>query len=344
MAYGECIIVEVAMADVQKAFLDYHDQIKLGTYEENQTLRDKRDLLINELNESLSDERVPNTNQKLTFSKIDQGSYAMHTGVKPLDGDYDIDVGVVFDISIEDYDSRALKKLVRNKLNKQHNRSVSYNRPCISVNYANGYHVDLPVYAKNNGNLHIAWGKETSSEHVWYESDPDGLKQWVKNVSDDAEQRAQFRRCVRYLKRWKNNKFLSIGNVAPPSIGLTIQARNAFVYKSEDDLSCLIGIAKSIRDSFTSSLSIEDLTFYQVVEAPLPVAPYKNVYYKMTKKQLDNYYNKIDELVEALEAANQEESLVESTKILNKVFGDFPVITDAVKSSKQPYLPTGMSA
>ncbi|MFA0465225.1 nucleotidyltransferase, partial [Vibrio sp. 10N.261.45.F1] len=62
-------------------------------------------------------------------------------------------------------------------------------------------------------------------------------------------------------------------------------------------------------------LSIEDLTFYQVVEAPLPVAPYKNVYYKMTKKQLDNYYNKIDELVEALEAANQEESLAESTKI-----------------------------
>ena len=49
-------------------------------------------------------------------------------------------------------------------------------------------------------------------------------------------------------------------------------------------------------------------------------------------------------LVEALEAAQEEESLSESSTILNKVFGDFPVISDAVKSNKQPYLPTGMSA
>ena len=124
----------------------------------------------------------------------------------------------------------------------------------------------------------------------------EGLKQWVKDVSNDGEQRAQFRRCVRYLKRWKNKNFTSNGNTAPPSIGLTIQAKTSFVYKKEDDLSCLIGIAKSIRDSFTLSFSVDDMKFYKVVDVPLPVAPGKNVYYKMTKKQLDNYYNKVDEL------------------------------------------------
>ncbi|HIF9097708.1 TPA: cyclic GMP-AMP synthase DncV-like nucleotidyltransferase [Photobacterium damselae] len=332
------------MTDIQSAFINYHEQIKLGTYDENQTLRDKRDLLIDALKESLRDEKIPNTEKKLTFSKIDQGSYSMHTGVKPLNDDYDIDVGVIFDINIADYDSKALKKLVRDKLKKQHNRNVSYNRPCVSINYAAGYHVDMPVYAKNGGNLHIAWGKETSTEHVWYESDPEGLKQWVKDVSNDSEHRAQFRRCVRYLKRWKNNKFTSNGNAAPPSIGLTIQARTSFVYNEGDDLSCLIGIVKGIRDSFTSLFSVDDMKFYKVVDVPLPVAPGKNVYYKMTKKQLDNYYQKVDELVEALEAAQGKESLSESCKILNKVFGDFPVINDAVKSNKQPYLPTGMSA
>lgn len=332
------------MAEIQKGFLEYHDQIKLGTYDENQTLRDKRDLLIDELKESLRDEMVPNTEKKLTFSKIDQGSYSMHTGVKPLDDDYDIDVGVIFDINTDEYDSKALKRLVRDKLDKQHNRNVLYNRPCVSVKYAAGYHVDLPVYANNGGNLHIAWGKETSSEHIWYESDPDGLKQWVNDVSDDSEQRAQFRRCVRYLKRWKNKNFTSNGNTAPPSIGLTIQARTSFVYKKNDDLSCLIDIAKSIRDSFTSSFSADDMKFYKVVNVSLPVAPGKNVYYKMTNKQLDNYYNKVDELVEALVAAQIEESISETSKILNKVFGDFPVISEAVKSNKPPYLPTGMSA
>ncbi len=332
------------MADIQVAFLDYHNQIKLGTYDENQTLRDKRDLLIDELRRFLSQEKVPDTEKSLTFSKIDQGSYSMHTGVKPSGEDYDIDVGVIFDINIDEYDSKSLKKLVRDKLAQQYNRTVSYNRPCISISYAAGYHVDLPVYAKNGGNLHIAWGKEHSSEHVWYPSDPEGLKQWVNNVSGDGEHRAQFRRCVRYLKRWKSNSFLSVGNVAPPSIGLTIQARNGFVYTHEDDLSCLIGIAKCIRDSFTSSFSLSDMETYMVTNVPLPVVPYKNVYYKMTEKQLDNFYYKIDELIEALEAAHSEESLAESSKILNKVFGDFPILSDAIKSSKQPYLPTGMSA
>ena len=102
--------MEVAVADIQKAFIDYHDQIKLGTYHENKALRDKRDLLINGLKESLRDEKIPNTEKKLTFSKIDQGSYSMHTGVKPLDDDYDIDVGVIFDINTDDYDSKKLKK------------------------------------------------------------------------------------------------------------------------------------------------------------------------------------------------------------------------------------------
>lgn len=332
------------MADLQKAFLDYHDQIKLGTYDENQTLRDKRDLLIDELNDSLNDEKVPNTDRKLTFTKLDQGSYSMHTGVKPLDDDYDIDVGVVFDINIDEYDSKKLKTLVRDKLDKQYNRTVVYNRPCVSVTYTAGYHVDLPIYAKNGGDMHIAWGKATSSEHLWYESDPEGLKKWIKDVSSDSDQRKQFRRCVRFLKRWKNNKFTTNGNVAPPSIGLTIQARSSFYYQENDDLSCLISIAKGIRDSFKSELDFADLTFYKVAEVKLPVAPKKNVYYKMTNKQLNNFYNRVCDLVEALEAAQTEESISESCEILKKVFGDFPILSETVKSSTQPYLPTGMSA
>lgn len=337
-------ITEVVVANVQSELRNYHDQIKLGTYEENESLRNKRDLLINELRESLKDEKVPNSDSKLTFTSIDQGSYAMKTGVKPIDGDYDIDVGIVFDIENNDYDSKKLKKLVRDTLSKQYNRTVEYNRPCISVSYSAGYHVDLPIYARNNDDLHISWGKENSQDHVWYKADPEGLKKWVQEVSTDSNARAQFRRCVRYLKRWKNNNFKSSGNIAPPSIGLTIQARNNFHYYEGDDLECLIRITKGIRDSFHLFFCSEDLNYYQVVVTNLPVEPYKNVYYKMTYKQLDEFYKKIDGLVEALEAVQVEESIVECSKILNKIFGDFPIISEAIKSSKEPYVPTGMSA
>ena len=37
------------------------------------------------------------------FSFLDQGSYAMNTGVKPLDGDFDIDQRLYFEISIDAY-------------------------------------------------------------------------------------------------------------------------------------------------------------------------------------------------------------------------------------------------
>ncbi|MEZ8189611.1 cyclic GMP-AMP synthase DncV-like nucleotidyltransferase [Vibrio sp. 1F279] len=329
---------------MQETFLDYHDQIKLGTYDEDESLRDKRNLLTDTLTELLKDEKVPDSDKKLTFKTLDQGSYAMRTGVKPLNGDYDIDVGIVFDITIDEYDSKKLKNLVYDKLNKQHNRTVDYNRPCITVPYATGYHVDFPIYAKKGDDLYIAWGKKNSEEHEWYESDPEGLKTWVKSVSEDAEERRQFRRCVKYLKRWKNKNFCSSGNAAPPSIGLTIQARRSFNFKKDSDLSCLIGITKSIRNKFIKSYCSDDKKDYYTVKITLPVKPKKNIYYKMTKKQLDNFYHKVDELVEALEAAKAEESLSESSKILKKVFGDFPLLNDAVKSEKKPYVPTGMSA
>lgn len=313
------------MAELQKQMLAYHDQIKLGTYEENADLRNKRDLLISELKKSLAEEKIPDTDRKLTFSKLDQGSYAMHTGVKPLDSDYDIDVGVIFDITTDEYDSRKLKKLVRDKLNKQNKRKVVFNRPCITVEYQTGYHVDLPVYARNGGDIHIAWGKEFSEEYSWYEADPEGLKTWVNDVSTNSDARAQFRRCARYLKRWKDKHFSNNGNIAPPSIGLTIQARNAFTYKVDSDIDCLIAIANSIKNSFSDKRDIETISSKKTVAVNLPVKPYKNVYYKMKPAQLDNYYNKVDALLEALESARDNDSAHEASKVLQRVFGDFPL-------------------
>ena len=106
------------MGKLQKEFGKFHDTIKLGTFEENSALREKRDLLVNELTKSLGDEVIPGTETKLTFTKFDQGSYAMNTGIIPKNDDYDIDVGIIFDITNDDYDSKKLKKLVRNTLNK----------------------------------------------------------------------------------------------------------------------------------------------------------------------------------------------------------------------------------
>ncbi len=334
------------MAKLQNEFTRFNDIIKLGTYDENADLRDKRDLLVAELKEALKDEVVPDTDRALTFTKLDQGSYAMNTGIKPINSDYDIDVGINFDLTNDEYDSNKLKKLVFDTLNKKHNRTVEFNRPCITVRYADGYHVDLVIYANNNGDMHIAWGKQHSVENrCWYKADPKGLIKWVADVSREEEKRAQLRRCVRMLKKWKEDKFADNGNAAPPSIGLTIQARNAFIYKAESDLDVLINIADAIIAGFTHQREKDLDDWKWSTETLLPVQPKKDVYYKMTLSQLDNFYHRTVDLVEALKATKEEDSDHLASKILRKVFGgDFPLVEDSKKTAAAPYVVTGLNA
>lgn len=330
--------------NLQKEFEDFHQEIRLGTYDEDKGLREKRDLLIDELRNKLKDEKVPNAEKKLTFSKLDQGSYSMKTGIKPKDGDYDIDIGVLFDITNDEYESHKLKKLVFDKLNSQYNRTVEYNRPCITVNYKDGYHVDLAIYSKNNDDIHIAWGKENSKERIWYKSEPKKLTKWVADVSTGANEYQQFRRCVRFLKKWKEKHFSSNGNNAPASIGLTIQARNHFKYHKDSYLDTLICIAERMQSDFNLNIVSRKMN----IDVRLPVEPRKNVYYKMSEIQQDNFYEKVEALVESLKDARNEDSKNKACKILRKVFGDeFPLsddddITECSKS--MPFVTTGNSA
>lgn len=334
------------MAALQNEFLAFHDKIKLGAYEEEQFLRDKRDLLINELEKSLKEEKIPDTDRKLTFTKLDQGSYAMSTGIIPHKGDYDIDVAICFDIDKEEYDSHALKTLVFNKLDNHAKRTVEFKRPCISVKYADGYHVDLVIYTRNNNDMHIAWGKQyVPQEQTWFEADPKGLTKWIQDVSSETERRDQFRRCVRALKKWKHINFISKGNAAPASIGLTIQARNSFSFNKDRDLDSLINIARHIKNGFYTVYDGTDNQFRHTTQVLLPVKPFKNVYYKMTCKQMDAFYESVCDLVDALEAAKESESDHEASKILRKLFGtDFPFVEDSKKAANVPYVVTGHNA
>lgn len=337
------------MAKLEKEFNRFHETIKLKKFDENKDLREKRDLLFKDLRDGLKDEKIPGTTRKLTFREINQGSYAMNTGIKPLDEDYDIDIGAVFNITNDEYDSEKLKKLVRDKLNKG-NRTVTYNRPCLTVEYkTEDYHVDLAVYSENNDDIHIAWGKEHSAEKIWFKSEPEELTIWVADVSTLTAKSSQFRHCVRYLKKWKEKNFSSSGNNTPPSIGLTIQARKAFsdnnAYNEKNDLAALINIVSYIKNSFQSEYDSDVAEWKKSISVLLPVEPYKNVYYKMSLNQQNNFYEKISDLLEVLENVHAEDSDHEASKLLQKVFGsDFPLAEDKRASEKAPYVTTGQNA
>ena len=91
------------MAHVQRQFDQFHDAIALKWFGENQTLRQKRDIVRRKLEDRLPDIFADYDEECPDFWFHDQGSYELGTGVKPLNGDYDIDQGLYFTLSTESY-------------------------------------------------------------------------------------------------------------------------------------------------------------------------------------------------------------------------------------------------
>lgn len=348
------------MADIQKQLLDFHDEIKLGKYEENATLREKRDIITNKVKNGLvkhfedKNEVVP----KIEF--LDQGSYAIDTGIAPKDGDYDIDEGVVIDLNKEDYeDPTYFKKVVRDIMKTHTKKEPKIKNPCVTISYTKDdepqYHVDLPIYLKSSedDNLYLAWGKEfaLSENKKWQVSDPKGLNNHIKNAFS-GDDKKQFKRVIRYLKKWKDVKFSSeTSDGTPPSIGLTIIASDKFkaVKKINDltgteeynDLSAMKMLVDEIEDLFEYKFCMDELEKLYTIEYYLPVENKGNVFSKMTNKKMNSFHEKIVKLQEALQYAMDEKDPHKACKELAKYFGDKLPIPDAVEDR---YITVGASS
>lgn len=341
------------MADLHKQFLVFHDTIKLGTYEENSILREKRDLLIDELKVRLKDKKDDNYPQFV--KKFDQGSYALGTGIKPIkDGDYDIDVGVLLDCYKEAYnDPVEVKEMVKECLTHE-NRSVAVSRSCVTVTYvkdgADEYHVDLPIYARsefypNDEKYFLAKGRKnlTSDNRYWQESDPIGLTKLINDLYKENDnfdnggekQRKQFRRIVRYLKRWRRHK-----NVSIHSITLTIMAYHWLTpnIDGNDDLQTILNLINSILNQFINGR----------LAVSLPITPYNDLLESTNNEDMTKIKTAIETLRDNLQNALDDPDLHEASKTLRKSFGeDFPLVEKEEQSKKvesAPYVSTGSSA
>ncbi|MEQ1564790.1 MAG: cyclic GMP-AMP synthase DncV-like nucleotidyltransferase [Myxococcota bacterium] len=301
---------------LQSKFRAFQERINLQRYDQELTLRTKRDAVLNRLR------------MTQTFTTFNQGSYEMGTGVKPTKGDYDIDVGVVFDLGA--FQSFPPPKTVKGWVHeavKPHTTKVTWKEPCVTVQYQSGgepvYHVDLAVYGKDSlGRLHLARGKEHAAEQRWEHCDPKGLTTAIGNRFT-GEDLAQFRRVVQYLKRWKDMQFSAEGNAAPVGIGLTILAHNSFNPSRNgsayDDLVALRAMVASIAGSFTAKPTTNGL-MHRIV-AKVPVEPRDDVFARMTDQQATEFKGRVD----ALRGWLDEAARTASTVPLRRAFGtDFP--------------------
>ncbi len=291
----------------QSRFLRFHDAIKLLNTDENATLREKRDAVLKRMRE-----------RGLTFTQFNQGSYAMGTGVVPVQADFDIDVGVVFTGDTRPADPLTAKTWVYDGV-FGHTPNVEWCRHCVRVQYVKAgeptYHVDLPVYWKDRstGALSLAVGKQHSGAGYkqWQDSDPQGL---VERVSShlSGEDRMQFRRVIRYLKRWKDVHFPVMGNAAPVGIGITIAALTWFSAAKDwgattaagyDDLQATLDLVNRMRAGFTNTFHEGEYAYR--LSQRLPVQPFNDVFQRMTNQQMKEFRERLDTLSTRLETAKR---------------------------------------
>ncbi|MGE7713242.1 nucleotidyltransferase domain-containing protein [Priestia megaterium] len=335
------------MANLQEYFRKFHNSIKLD-YDDNKELRDKRDELIEFLKDNMPEESC-------SFKTFNQGSYAMFTGVKALDGgDYDIDIALLFNLSKEDYSNPiTVKKWVYDSFCKEYD-DVEMKKPCVTVKFESegenerDYHVDLAVFSSENqdGQTYLARGQLHSApeNRCWEHSDPEKLVSDIKGFPSDSQDREQFRRIVRFMKRWKDIKFKGQVN-RPSGIGLTVAGLTHFQAqytqdfftntRKYSDLDALEIFVQSMLNSFIPVLNSEG-EWEDRLRVCLPTPPNNDIYSKMTGNQMMGFKDKLQCLLNKVQEAKLETDPVIACELMVEEFGDdFPIPTVSNTAQKR---------
>lgn len=335
---------------IQSEFIDFHNRIKLD-YDVKAELAEKRDILL---------EILRNSGKLPGFEEYNQGSYGMYLGVEPIDGrEYDIDVGLRFNADKDDYEPMDIKNIIADVLKNLTDYGTTVKKPCVTVTYKKdgeaAYHVDLVTYlyedhTDKDSQLYLARGKESMPEEIyWEKSDPVGLVDYINNKVDKGNARDQFRRTIRYIKRWKNRRFNSAGHAEPASIGITLIVADNFVESSGDDLSALLSAVKSIQNLF-QTVKYEDGRWLYRIKYPMPYSlNFENdtdAFEKMTDIQMTDFKEKLEKLVRDLEAVQNEPDEVEQCRKLQKIFGDDFHVPEAknVSKAQHNYIPSSSAS
>lgn len=307
------------MAGMQKYFEKFHSKIR-ADYGMDSTLREKRDIVLDRIRKHLKDSKLPG------FEVLHQGSYKMKTGVKPIGTiEYDIDVGLRFSLSKEDYDTKTVRSWVLEAV-EGHTKETFDKGPCIRVAYAGGYHLDLVCYSREERS---GGGEDLFLAHKskgWRSADPLGLAAHVDNARDgfsdteDSETGTdQLRRVIRYLKRWYDVAIQKDSDAKPSGLAYTLLSiERTWKELSWDgkpnDLIALRRVADHLA------------THPGRPSALKPTPEYEDLFAGLTDAAIEKLKTRAASLVAAIDEAQEAVDPVDACKALRKVLGDdFPV-------------------
>lgn len=316
---------------IQKHFRTFHDAIKLSkTDDAYRSARERDDSITQKVKNAFKEEGYP------VVEDFIQGSFSTDTAILKTAGDFDIDRAIVIaDKDAPDDPVKPKTVICDDVLEKRGFKNAKVKKPCVTADYmSENLHIDFPVYKKVGSLYKLAVGKRNSHEQnkLWDDADPKGLKDWVKDKSSyfgSADDKLrQFNRIVRYLKRWRDERFSERVAAKVYSIGITVMAKTCFTPSFDDegkpdDLNALKStVSQMLNGCFFTAIGNEQ---YQVCVG-LPVQPWRDIFDGCAVDTATQFRNKLNRLDTKLGDAITEFDEIKKCQILREMFGeDFPV-------------------
>ncbi len=237
---------------------------------------------------------------------------------------YDLDYGVYFTEKDGEDNKKSIDtwhSWVYNAVDDHTNTPSNSKNTCVRVNFADGHHIDLPIYYVKDSKSYLA-----HKSKGWIESNPTEFTEWFNN---EAKEKTNLRKIVRFLKAWKNHREIKNSNLKFPSgFALTILATNNFVDDDNLDI-CLLETVKKIKKELDNRF-----------ECKRPTTPKgENLFdeYSVTRK--NDFLNALNSLINDLEKAKEEKNYKKATEYVQNQFGErFPTGKDKDEDSSNKKL------
>ncbi len=253
---------------------------------------------------------------------IGQGSFTMGTSIRPIEGYYDLDLGIYLHGLGTNSNlwpkTEAIHNLIYDAL-KDHTSTRPIRKPaCIRIIYKSpyvdqddiSYHIDLPVYAFEES----LWNSKQTvigfrGSKQWSEySDPKAFTLWfLEKCNANTKDKDQLKRIVKYLKAWKENQ--PEYPKMPSGMILTVLAAKNF--------------KPDVRDDVALVATIEEFHFLLswLFSIKKPTTPENDLAEVMTSIEIENFMNRLEKFIEIGRSALEASGKTQVRKFWKQLFG-----------------------
>lgn len=312
------------MANNNEQFKAFNNTIKLSDSKKEE-LRRNRDALRERIQKYFKENKADEIQPKFGG----QGSFMMHTTLNPISTkdesgkilyEYDVDDGVYFignETQEERYSVGTYHQWIVDAVDGHTDGKPTDKTTCVRVNYADGHHVDLPIYYKREvqdketGKWTIYHPELAHKNKGWMQSDPKAFYQWV---NAQTKEEPQLRRIIRYLKAWKNYKDMSYSTKLPSGFMLTILVCDNFCSSTNRDDIAMRDTLKKIQ----KTLKKQD--GFKCLRPTVPVG--EDLFSGFSDSRKDHFLNLLDSFVDAATVAVETSSTKNGCLKWQKHLGD----------------------